>query len=319
MFGVATLLRDAAGVVSKIRRVAAGAQTVRSDFAAAGGGIRGAAAGARTAAQLAFPSTVADARAEINKLRASATAEINAVIRDLRKELEDLRAVPQELNAPKTQEADSIETQLAAFVQCREAIIAAAIETTCGLDICLAEMEAEEELDSLCKAAKQSSPPAGIPVHHIEDYVPACEPLANQFLRPGIQENFPHPVLRSQGCYFFTLFRWAEHTIGRGLGEQNVIPMFNACARLGLIDGTNCFVNDAIGVLNHLCGYRRFVRLLQHTNKADAVPINKDVHARRVMSGVWPHFLLVFSGGNTWDSLGANAHNYVPAGLREFE
>ena len=41
------------------------------------------------------------------------------------------------------------------------------------------------------------------------------------------------------------------------------------------------------------------------------------VFVRRVMSGNFgAHFLLDING-YTWDSLGSNAHNYRPAGLRQ--
>ncbi|MCL1991557.1 MAG: hypothetical protein FWG66_01225 [Spirochaetes bacterium] len=301
MIGIASVLRNAAGAVAKIRRVAAGVQSLRDDFAQAGGGLRGVAAGARSAVRLAFPDAVAESKKEIAALRTAATQEIGIIINGLRQELEDLRS--------RMEPTDAVESHLAAAIRCRKDVITASIECVCALDVCLAEAEEEAECDlyGLCESSE--------PPH--DDDVPAYEPERSTFLKAGIQENFPHPVLRSQGCYFFTLFRWAEYALGRGLGEQNVIPLFTECVRLGLIDGANCFINDALGVLNLLCGYRRFARLAQHSNDPNAVP-KSPVHARRVMSGAWPHFLFVFNG-MTWDSLGANAHNYVPAGLREFE
>ena len=148
----------------------------------------------------------------------------------------------------------------------------------------------------------------------VEEDIQPYEPEVIRFLRPGIQENFHHQALRKAGCYFFTLYRWAEHVLGKPLGEENVVPLFNKCIEAGAVK-PNGFIKNPVAVLNLLCGKSKFSRIVTHTNDP-AVSPSLPVYARRVMSGKFTHFLLSINGC-TWDSLGSNVHNYRPAGLRE--
>ena len=71
MIGVAGILMRATNVVSRIKRIAGNVNTVRNEFQTAGGGVRGAVAGAKTAVRLAFADTVTTARNEIEQLNTS--------------------------------------------------------------------------------------------------------------------------------------------------------------------------------------------------------------------------------------------------------
>ena len=314
MIVAASMLRNAATVVSKIRRIAGGVQNVRNDFLEAGGGIRGTVAGIKSAARLAFPDTVACARAEIEQLRSTAAQEVGVIINQLKQELEDLRS--------RREPTDTVETQLAAAIQCQKDITTAAIEAICDIEICRAEAQAEEEF-ILCKGEVKSNNvcPHCAPDFALEpqddsngDYIEPYEPQAVHFLRPGIQENFHHPALRKAGCYFFTLCRMAEYTLGKPLGEENIVPLFNRCVEAGIVK-PNAFIKNPVKVLNLLCGAAKFSSVVRHTN--DPQVFSKfAAYVRRVKSGKHTHFLLSINGC-TWDSLGSNAHNYRPAGLRE--
>ena len=57
MIGVTGILMKATNVVSRIKRIAGNVNTVRNEFQTAGGGVRGAVAGAKTAVRLAMSTS----------------------------------------------------------------------------------------------------------------------------------------------------------------------------------------------------------------------------------------------------------------------
>ena len=144
-------------------------------------------------------------------------------------------------------------------------------------------------------------------------------------LREGIQRDFPHERLRSHGCYFFALLRWAEEIRGRGFGEGNVVSLFdqaraqtmpdpkNPSARIPIITET-CFVNDPVRLLNFLAGKQavRGVRLWtndwNHPAPKERIFVLREKHPRH-----GAHFALVING-KTWDSLPLDGR--IPAGFR---
>ena len=300
MMGVAGVLTNAIGVIGRIRRVAGSVQSVRGEFRDAGGGIRGVIAGARMVADKLLPETAQKARQEIHELRSAAMSELNGMIGELRDKLAILRAG----GDPPAVEA--AECRLAAAMQARLDLQKASVE--CERDIQLCELECIAHAD-ICDACGGAEGEAAWDSPREKPVVP--------FLRQGIQERHPHAALRAAGCYFFALFRWAEHALGRPLGEDMAVPLFEECVRNGSVRA-NAFVNDPVKVLNTLCGERKFSRVSVHTNDPGAEYTGRTgAFIRRVYNGnLGVHFVLDING-YTWDSLGSNAHNYRPAGLRK--
>ena len=291
----ASVLAGAIGAIGKIRRIAGAAQAALGEFRGAGGGLRGVAAGARAAAGKLLPSAAQEARREIEGLRAAAMGELNGAIDDLRREVAALRL--------GGGDPSGSESRLAATMQCRLDLQKAALECVHAINICELEQVA---LADLCEIGEGRGGAALL----------AEKPVV-PFLRQGIQERHPHPALRIAGCYFFALYRWAEHALGEPLGEDNVVGLFEECVSNGSAR-SDAFINDPVRVLNTLCDARMFSRVHNHTNDPKAEPSGlSDAHVRRVQNGNFgTHFVLCING-YTWDSLGSNAHNYRPAGLRE--
>jgi len=299
MIGVVSALAGAVGVIGRIRRIAAAAQLARGEFMDAGGGVRGIARGARAAAEKLLPDAAEKARREIAALRSSALGELDGIIGGLRRELADIRA-----GGGGPSAAEAVECRLASAMQCRLDLQKAAMECEHAIRVCELECAA---LADLCEIGEAAAPPSGKPEE--KPVVP--------FLRQGVQEGHPHDALRIAGCYFFALYRWAEHALGRPLGEDNVVSFFEWCVDDGSVR-ENAFVNDPVRVLNTLCGARMFHRVSNHSNDPDAERTGSEgAFIRRVQNGGFgTHFVLDING-YTWDSLGSNAHNYRPAGLRE--
>jgi len=298
MVGIVGVLASAVGVIGQIRSIAASVQSIRGGFLDAGGGIRGVARGARAAAEKLLPDAAQKARREIDRLRSPAMNELNGAIDELRRELAGLRA-----GGGDTLAAEAVECRLVSAMQCRLDLQKAAMECEHTIRVCELECVA---LADLCGAWENGAGAAAV-----------GEKPVVPFLRQGVQEGFPHDALRIAGCYFFALYRWAEHALGRPLGEDRAVPLFEECVDNGSVSG-NAFVNDPVRVLNTLCGKRMFSKVSNHTNDPDAERIGSEgAFIRRVRNGDFgTHFVLDING-YTWDSLGSNAHNYRPAGLRE--
>ena len=296
-------MAGAVGVIGRIRRIAAAAQLARGEFMDAGGGVRGIARGARAAAEKLLPDAAEKARREIAALRSSALGELDGIIGGLRRELADIRA-----GGGGPSAAEAVECRLASAMQCRLDLQKAAMECEHAIRVCELECAA---LADLCEIGEAAAPPSGKPEE--KPVVP--------FLRQGVQERFPHDALRIDGCYFFALYRRAEHALGHPLGhplgEDSVVSLFERCVDDGSVR-ENAFVNDPVRVLNTLCGGRLFHRVSNHTNDPNAVRTGSEgAFIRRVKNGGFGvHFVLDING-YTWDSLGSNAHNYRPARLRE--
>jgi len=296
MIGIVGVLTGAVGVIGQIRSIAASVRSIHGGFVEAGGGIRGVARGARVAAEKILPDAAQKARLKIDGLRGPAMGELNGIIGELRRELASLRAGNGDTLA--------VECRLVSAMQCRLDLQKAVMECEHAIQVCEIECVA---LADLCDIGEAADPLPDLPVE--KPVVP--------FLRQGIQERHPHDALRIAGCYFFALYRWAEHALGRPLGEDNVVSLFERCVNDGSVR-ENAFVNDPVRVLNTLCGARMFYRVSNHSNDPDAERIGSEgAFIRRVHNGDFgTHFVLDISG-YTWDSLGSNAHNYRPAGLRE--
>ena len=302
MIGIASVLAGTMGAVGKIRRIVGSVQSARREFENAGGGARGAVAGVRAAANRLMTDAAEKARREIDGLRGSAMGELNGIIGGLRRELSDLRAGGGDAPA-----IEAVECRLVSAMQCRLDLQKAAMECEHAIRVCELECVA---LTDLCDVGEGGEAAAPLP------YQPVEKPVV-PFLRQGAQEGFPHEALRPGGCYFFALYRRAEHALGRPLGEDRVVPLFEECISNGSASAS-AFINDPVRVLNTLCGKRMFERVSNHTNDPGAKPMEPAFpFFRRVHNGGWGiHFVLDING-YTWDSLGSNARNYRPAGLRE--
>jgi len=252
------------------------------------------AAAARAAVEASgIAGSLSEIRREIADARDGAVAELGGVILQLRREIDDLRR----RKAP----ADDAEAQLAALVMCKADLRKAAAEAICDTQIADIELECAGELRVCEPAAAEKHAPKDKPV------VP--------YLRAGVQENFPHEALRRAGCYFFTLFRWAEQLIGRAIGEDKVVPMFELCVAAGHV-APNAFVNNPVAVINTIAQAERVRAVTMHSNDPN-VRSSQPVHALRVQNGNFGVHFVLSVNGYTWDSLGSNAHNYRPAGVRE--
>jgi hypothetical protein len=120
--------------------------------------------------------------------------------------------------------------------------------------------------------------------------------------------------LRKGGCYFFSLFRLVEHTTGKPVGSDRIVPKYDECVHNGSME-PDCFVNDPVRVANTIAGAQIFSKIATHTNDPGA-PATQPVFIKRVTNQNWgTHFLL--GGLINWDSLGSNAHHYQNAGFRE--
>jgi len=300
MIGIASALTGAIGVIGSIRRAAGSVQAVRGEFRDAGGGARGVAAGARLIADRLLPDAAQAARREIDELRSAAVRELNGIIGELRGELASLRS-----NGGDPLAVEAAECQLLAATQRRRDVQKAAVESESDIQACELDCVAHADMCRVGESGEAAAAPG-----------PAEKPVV-PFLRQGVQERFPHDALRRAGCYFFALYRWAEHELGRPLGEDNVVPLFEMCVANGS-SGANAFINDPARALNTLCGAQKFSRVINHTNDPGARPVNPSLPwIRRVQNGGFGvHFVLDING-YTWDSLGSNASNYRPAGLRE--
>jgi len=125
-----------------------------------------------------------------------------------------------------------------------------------------------------------------------------------RFIPEGIQRKTRHAALRQGGCYFFTLYRWAQE-MNALLGPRDYVSWFKRCVAAGHITET-AFVNNAAAVMNMLVGWDIF-RTVRH---ADATP-NLPHFPVRVQNGSFPHFILQTGIGDQWDSLGGGTYPIV--------
>ena len=128
-------------------------------------------------------------------------------------------------------------------------------------------------------------------------------------LRPGIQTNFIHEALRTWGCYFFCLLRWAEEVSDFRAGEdQNIVNLFDDFVARGWLTN-QCKVLQPVMILNRLAGAGAFSAATH-----EALRPADYIAAERVNHGAWPHFLLHI-GARVWDSW-ASPGKYTPVNWR---
>jgi len=152
----------------------------------------------------------------------------------------------------------------------------------------------------------------------MEAEVPQETPLEGNLssakrLREGIQVGFPHDALRRWGCYFFVLLRWSEEITGRGVREEDIVPLFerasaqtmpepNDPSRRIPVVTKNCFVNDPVRLLNFLAGETAVRKVSLRTNdRGHPIPTERIFVAREKHPRHGAHFVLVIDG-QRWDS-----------------
>ena len=149
-------------------------------------------------------------------------------------------------------------------------------------------------------------------------YVQNVEMSRHSILVQGIQANFPHKAIRTWGCHFLTLLKWAEVKNGLYLTTTNeIIAIFKDATFAGLINGDNSFIRDNLGFMNFITkgAYTKFIR-------KDEKMLGQQLQVvglGRSQGGT--HFILEYNDGSTWDSLPPDrpaAKTWSPANYRIF-
>ena len=122
-------------------------------------------------------------------------------------------------------------------------------------------------------------------------------------MRQGIQADFPQEALRKEGCYFFTLLRWAEIIRGGGFEYSNadILKMYGICVEAGCME-EDCFIVNPVSVMNFCAGGgRQFKTVYRSINKPSVqffpIYLKKPGHG---------HFVLGDQVGVLWDSYDPN-------------
>ena len=132
-------------------------------------------------------------------------------------------------------------------------------------------------------------------------------------MKQGIQTNFPHEVLRKEGCYFFCLAEWAARVRGNDFTEDEIIMLFDAAHKAELVKKDVTILLPP-QLMNLFLGRHEF-------NIVDAV--NEPPREKRYIIYLekpgYGHFLL-FDNGDIWDPLDPSrpgAVGYKPVSYRE--
>jgi len=133
----------------------------------------------------------------------------------------------------------------------------------------------------------------------------------DRFLAEGIQRKCRHPSLRTWGCYFFLLYRWAQE-LNHSLGPRDYLYWYDVCVAAGhVIDdparNKRAFIRNAAGVMNVLVGTRLF-SIVRHV---PTMPEGMRMFPVRVQNGDTAHFVLQTESGEAWDSLGGGPYPTV--------
>jgi hypothetical protein len=294
MVGIGSILIGAVSVIGRIRRAAAAVRTVKDNVQQGAGILTSLTQGLQTA--------ISGARNEVSDLTGQATLQLVNTAAALRQELEELRRM--------RQPTDTVETQLAAVIQCKADMQKAAADAEHEIRVCEIECAAEVEMCAVQDPAVfPAQPVAPIPEQR---YDPLPE---------NVQANFWHEGLRMWGCYFFALLRWAEEIRGNGFGIQNVVRIYEELVHARLVRDDSiidmrregellhtAFILDPVAIINRLVGRQVFTRQLRVRN-------GESCYIESVKSGRWPHKRL-WLNNKVWDSLGGNAANYVHKGVR---
>ena len=119
-------------------------------------------------------------------------------------------------------------------------------------------------------------------------------------MKQGIQTNFPQEVLRQFGCYFFSLMKWLEVTDGAAFSNDDLLRIYQEAGRIGLLRASDCFIQDAVGLLNFALGRRKY-RDIQRDVRAE--PPGGTAIRRLVRNGERETHFTVQVVGVEWDPL----------------
>ena len=132
-------------------------------------------------------------------------------------------------------------------------------------------------------------------------------------MRQGIQNNINHKELKSHGCYFLTLCKFADNLrIGEGIksfSDEEIINFYEHCKKegwikTGLWNGSQvtAMILEKVKIMNYLQGVKIF-KVSTHEvmqPKADFYPI-------KFVQGNLTHFVLGSGGKIIWDSWSPSA------------
>ena len=87
-------------------------------------------------------------------------------------------------------------------------------------------------------------------------------------LRQGIQTNFKNNVMRTWGCYWFTLAAWAQFVSNREWTDDELIEKFNEHRRRGWVndDDNAPWTRHAVAVFNDMAGAADYFINVEHSN-----------------------------------------------------
>jgi len=133
----------------------------------------------------------------------------------------------------------------------------------------------------------------------------------DRFLAEGVQRECGHPGLRTWGCYFFLLYRWAQE-LNHSLGPNDYLYWYDICVAAGhVIDdparNKRAFIQNAAGVMNVLVG----ACLFSTVRHVPTMPDGMRMFPVRVRNGDTAHFVLQTESGEVWDSLGGGPYPTV--------
>jgi len=121
-------------------------------------------------------------------------------------------------------------------------------------------------------------------------------------LRQGIQTNFKNTVMRTWGCYWFTLVRWSQFVSNREWTDDELITKFNEHRRKGWIndDDNAPWVRHAVAIFNDMAGVADYFVNVEHTNGNWNFPKTRrfPVFYQRTTPNGFDHFALGELDGN---------------------
>ena len=114
----------------------------------------------------------------------------------------------------------------------------------------------------------------------------------------GIQSTLKNDVLRLYGCYFLCLLKWLEVHDGLRFDEERIEYCFHSCVQAKLIKAETAYVNDAIGVLNHILEKTKYTKanfgIKERPPGLSIIALTKPNIT---------HFITQLASGATWDTL----------------
>jgi len=115
-------------------------------------------------------------------------------------------------------------------------------------------------------------------------------------LRQGIQTNFKNAVMRTWGCYWFTLVCWSQFVSYRIWTDDELIEKFEEHRRRGWInnDDNAPWARHPVAIFNDMAGVADYFVNVEHTNGNRDFPKTKrfPVFYQRTTPNGFDHFAL---------------------------